>query len=349
MSLPETAHSAVSAQPPLIPVTAIEHAVQRQYGLCGDYSPLVSERDQNFHLRATGGAEYVVKVTSLAEVPIVSEFQIAALQHLEQVSGVRVPRVLRTLDGQVWGSIKYGKKEYKLRIVTYLAGDLLASASMDPDLVHDFGAKLATLDRGLHGFTHEGEQPLLLWDLQRAAELKDLLDHIEDPVIREPVSRAIDDFEMLVSPELGGLRSQVIHGDANPENVILDPSGHQVAGFIDFGDMVRAPLVFDVAIAAAYLRAPDTDALQLIGPFIAAYHAVNPLSDTELALLFDLVRARLATTITLLYWRLCARDDDDLYRQKTLDQEAGAICFLRALDKLGRAGFSKRLGLVLPH
>lgn len=349
MSLPETAHSAVSVQPPLIPVAAISQAVQQRYGLSGDYSPLVSERDQNFYLRATGGAEYVVKVTSLAEAPIVSEFQIAALLHLEQVSGVRVPRVIKTLDGQYWGGIKYGKNEYKLRIVSYLAGDLLASVRINRDLAHDLGTKLASLDRGLHGFTHEGEQPLLLWDLQRAAELKDLLDHIEDPVIRAPVTRAIDDFEMLVLPELAKLRSQVIHGDANPENVILDPSSHQVSGFIDFGDMVRAPLVFDVAIAAAYLRASETDVLQLIAPFVAAYHAVNPLSDTELLLLFDLIRVRLATTITLLYWRLDARDDDDLYRQKTLDQETGAICFLRALDRLGRAGFSKGLALVIPR
>jgi len=218
---------------------------------------------------------------------------------------------------------------------------------MDRDLVHDLGGKLANLDRGLEGFSHEGEQPLLLWDLQRAAELRDLLVHIEDPNVREPVTRAIDDFEMSVSPELVRLRYQVIHGDANPENVVLDSSGKQVSGFIDFGDMVRAPLVFDVAIAAAYLRAEGTDALQLIAPFVAAYHAANPLTDTELALLFDLVRVRLATTVVLLYWRLDARDDEDLYRQKTLDQESGAIRFLEALDELGKAGFSRGLSLAI--
>ena len=343
MSLPVTAYSAISSQPPRIPVADIERAVEQQFGLCGDYSPLVSERDQNLHLRSTGGAEYVVKVTSSAEAPSVSEFQTAALLHLEQAASVAVPTVTRTLAGRLSGDLGHGEKRYRLRIVSYLAGDQLASVCIDPDLARDFGAKLATLDRSLRGFSHEGEQPVLLWDLQRAAELKDLLDYVDDPAIRAPVTQAIDDFETRVSPELATLRSQVIHGDANPGNVIIDPSSHRVSGFIDFGDMVWAPLVFDVAIAAAYLRAPETDALQLIAPFVAAYHAANPLSEAELGLLFDLVRARLATTITLLYWRLGVRDDDDHYRQKTQDEEAGASDFLRTLDRLGRAGFSKGL------
>ncbi len=63
----------------------------------------------------------------------------------------------------------------------------------------------------------------------------------------------------------------------------------------------------------------------------------------EVALLFDLLRARLATTIVLLFWRLSARHDQDAYRQKTLDEEAGAARFLAALDAFGRAQFADRL------
>jgi Ser/Thr protein kinase RdoA (MazF antagonist) len=76
---------------------------------------------------------------------------------------------------------------------------------------------------------------------------------------------------------------------------------------------------------------------------LAGYCSVLPLCDDELVLLFDLVRARLATTITILYWRLDSRDEDDPYRQKALASEGGAIRFLNALNTLGRERFLQRL------
>ena len=133
---------------------------------------------------------------------------------------------------------------------------------------------------------------------------------------------------------MDSLRSQVIHSDANPENVLQCDSG---IGFIDFGDMMRAPLVFDVAIAAAYLRSDDP--LELVLPFVSAYHRENPLRDEEMELLFDLLRARLATSIALFYWRLRERDAHDEYRNKLLATEQSSITFLVALDTLGRAAF----------
>jgi Ser/Thr protein kinase RdoA (MazF antagonist) len=339
MSPPVTAHTVVSAEPPHIPVADVELAVTQQFGVHGSYLPLVSERDQNFRLRTSGGAEYVVKVASSAEPGRVTDFQLAALRHLETAGTVRVPKVMATLDGRHAGSIEYAGQVYRLRLVSYLAGETLASVPLDMDMARDLGASLARLDLGLDGFSHEGERPLLLWDLQRAGELRDLLDGIDSPAIRGEVLRVIDDFDQRVRPELNRLRKQVIHGDANPDNVLVNPVSRRVSGFIDFGDMVRAPLVFDVAIAAAYLRTSKADTLGLIAPFVAGYHALCPLFDAELALLFDLVRARLATTITLLYWRLDARGDDDLYRQKTLARESDAVDFLAALDDLGRAAF----------
>lgn len=343
------AHTAVSAAPPNLSVASIDEAVAEQFGLRGTYAPLVSERDQNFVLEITNGHRYVVKVTSSAETKVVSDFQIAALLHLEQFDNLRVPQVVRTLDGRSSASVQHDGMTYRLRLNTYLAGNLLASLPLNGELMRDFGAKLAALDIGLEPFSHEGEQPALLWDLQRAGELRALFCHVDDATVRGRVTSVIDDFERRVVPEISSLRTQVIHGDANPENVLIDPASHCVSGFIDFGDMIRAPLVFDVAIAAAYLRAKDTEPLEFIAPFVTGYCSVRPLESVELSLLFDLVRARLATTITLLYWRLCAREKNDPYRQKTLQREAGASAFLAALEHLGRTAFLDELSQTLHY
>ena len=63
--------------------------------------------------------------------------------------------------------------------------------------------------------------------------------------------------------------------------------------------------------------------------------------------MFDLIRTRLATTLTLMYWRLSARDEDDPYRQKTLENESNAFDYLVYLTDLGREEFNRRLGQVL--
>lgn len=336
------AAAAVAALPPAVSPHRLAAAVHEQFGLVGRYRVLISERDQNFRLTAASGDDYVVKVSSSAEPACVSDFHIAALLHLER-AGAAVPRVVRTLSGELYGNVTSADAEYRLRLVSYLPGMQLASVRVGAATAFDFGARLAELHARLRDFSHPGDRPVLLWDMQRALELRDLLHHIDETTVRCAVEQSLQDFESLVVPRISKLRSQVIHGDANPGNVIVEPDSHRIVGFIDFGDMLRAPLVFDIAIAAAYLRAAGDTPVATIAPFIAGYRSVSVLQPLEQELLFDLVRARLATTVTLLYWRLSARRLDDPYREKTLREEGDAVRFLGALDALGRDAFLERI------
>ncbi|MGI9238431.1 MAG: phosphotransferase [Woeseiaceae bacterium] len=337
------AHAAVAAVPPSIDLDKIKQAVRDEYGFRGDYLPLVSERDQNFHLRTTAGDEYVAKITSAAQPGIVSDFQVSALLHLESLTEPGAPRVVRTQDGKTAADVTSDGIRYRLRLVTYLPGAQLSTTPIDRRLVLDFGTQLARLDVELQSFSHPGDQPELLWDLQKTGLLRGLLPHIDQSAARHCVEQALNDFDQVVASGLGALCTQVIHGDANPGNVIVDSTGTSVSGFIDFGDMVRAPRVCEPAIAAAYLRGEEANPLEWITPFLAGYSRVSPLQECEQVLLFDLVRARLAATITLLFWRLGARRTDDPYRQKTLREEEDAIRFLAVLDELGRTRFLEQI------
>ncbi|MDJ0750451.1 MAG: phosphotransferase [Woeseiaceae bacterium] len=330
----KTSLSAIAIAPPMADVAEVAAQVQAEFGLAGDYVSLVSERDQNFRLTTRDRCRYVVKVTSSLEESAVTDFQIEALLHLEREQSLPLPRVVRTINGESSASIEVGGTACRLRVVEFVEGQPLAELDVTPVIVGRLGSALAALDRALEGFSHPGQNPLLLWDMQRTSEVRYLLEFIEDDMLRERVETVIDDFDARIAPGMGELRTQVIHSDANPGNVLLCESG---IGFIDFGDMVRAPLVFDVAIAAAYLRAGDP--LELIVPFVEAYHEALPLQKRELQLLFDLVRARLATSIALFHWRLRERDPDDEYRNKLLATERTPDVFLAALDELGRERF----------
>ena len=281
--------------PPAAAVTAVASAVERQFGLSGYYLPLVSERDQNFHLKCADGQQFVVKVTNATEAAIVSDFHVQMLLYLEQTSAVGTPQVRLTTDGKPYGDIAADGSTCRLRVVSYLEGSPLAEAAIDDVLAVEFGRQLAELARGLRGFSHAGESPLLLWDLKRVAELRPLQHHIDDRRGLAAVASATNYFEQLIVPLLDQLPAQVIHGDPNPENVLLGTENRRFSGFIDFSDAIRAPRVFDVAIAASYLRTDGPNALRLIAPFVGGYTAVTPLQDNEIAVLFDLVRARLVT------------------------------------------------------
>jgi Ser/Thr protein kinase RdoA (MazF antagonist) len=333
--------SAIAALPPTVPQNLVARAVERQFGLAGDYVALVSERDQNFRLDLADGRRFVVKVTSLQELPETSDFQLGALQHLEGAN-VEVPSVVRTLDAAAAGFIDTGAGRHRLRVVTWVHGEPLLASGIDAVQASRLGEALGRLDDALRGYSHPGENPVLLWDLQRAGELRSLFHFIDEAGVRRNVLRVIDDFEANVRTDR--LPHQVIHGDANPENVLVTRGG---IGFIDFGDMVRAPRIFDLAIAAAYLRSAGDDPLAYIRPLVTGYHATAPLEDGELRLLFDLVRARLATTITLLYWRLRDRPPGDDYRRKSLAVEETATHFLAALERLGRAAFDRQIKNLL--
>lgn len=335
--------AAIAAQPPAFSPGAVARAVEEQFGLAGDLAPLVSERDQNFRLGLAGGRRFAVKVTSLHEAAATSDFQLGALLHLEG-KGVEVPVVVRTLEGAMYGYIGTQDAPHRLRVVTWIDGESLLKKGINEARAARLGESLDRLDLALQGYSHPGENPVLLWDLQRAAELRPLVDVIDDRRVRQDVAQVVDDFEAHVVPALAGMPRQTIHGDANPENILVTNGD---IGFIDFGDMVRAPRIFDVAIAAAYLRSAADDPLVFIRAFVAGYDSIARLRDDELRLLYDLVRARLATTITLLYWRLRDRAADDDYRRKSLTVEHTASRFLAALGTMGRASFDSQINDLL--
>ena len=79
-----------------------------------------------------------------------------------------------------------------------------------------------------------------------------------------------------------------------------------------------------------------------IQALISGFDSIVPLEDRECELLFDLIRMRLATTITILYWRKSARSEEDAYLKKAL-REQSSERFLRHINRISRQGFADRV------
>lgn len=68
-----------------------------------------------------------------------------------------------------------------------------------------------------------------------------------------------------------------------------------IVGLRDFGDIVFAPAINELAIAVAHQLYEEDDVLGVMATMTEAYHQVNQLEEKEISLLHGLVAARLAT------------------------------------------------------
>lgn len=274
----------------------------RYFGIQATVSPLVSERDQNFRLDAEHGNQFVLKISNAAEQADVIDFQNCALLYVAKKDvTLPLPRVISSLDGQLHCNVVSAGKTYFVRVLSWLDGTPIINVVIkDKGLVKRMGQLLARLGLALQGFDHPGSNPPSLWDMKRAAGLRDLLTHIEDPELGELIGQTLDRFDSKLQPALNTLRTQVIHNDMNRDNVLVDKAQpERISGLIDFGDLVKSPLIIDLAVAAAYQLSDGEDPLAGALPMIAGYHSIRPLQDREVELLTDLIRTRLITSLLI--------------------------------------------------
>lgn len=330
--------------------------VRRRYGLNVAVASLVSERDQNFHLQTSDGRQYVLKIANSAEDPAMTDFQIKALLHIADyvdAYGVPItaPRVLMTLAGETQTILETAGCRHVVRVVSYLSGVPIANRIPSARLSRNQGAYLAHLGQALRNFSHPGSDQILLWDVQQALNLRHLLGYLPNDDVRCNVENALNDFEEYVWPNLTSMRRQFIHADFNPDNVLTDSADSDtISGVIDFGDMLVAPLIADLAIGASYARPLQGDPLALVTEMLAGYHGVTPLLPAEINNLFELIKTRLCVSISILYWRASCRDADDPYLEKLLGTRPRAEEFLSRLAQVPRhAALQKFRAICAPE
>jgi Ser/Thr protein kinase RdoA (MazF antagonist) len=270
------------------------HLARRFFAVDAQASPLPSERDQNFALRARDGRKFVLKVAQSAEERAVLDLQNAALRHVaERARGLVVQRLVPTPAGEEIVSVTGARgHSHFLRLMTWIDGDLLVlAAPHDGALLTSLGTALADLDLALANFSHPAMHRRLQWDLRHAdlaLEHLSLLPGEQQPVVRQFMAMWADiDWQRL--------RTCVIHGDCNDYNVLVREG--RVVGFLDFGDMVHSATVCDLAIALAYAMLDKPEPLYAASEILGAYTRRHALTPAEIAALHPLTAARLCMSL----------------------------------------------------
>lgn len=191
-----------------------------------------------------------------------------------------------------------------VRLLEFIPGEIFHQAPVTKHLLYRSGEYLARLDRSLKSFTHQAyETHKTMWMLQSVPDLRQFLYAVKDEERRLICEEVIDAFEAKVLSLLPTLEHQIIHGDFNEQNIVVEQAPNQsgeytIKGVIDFGDTSKSPLLFEVGIALTYMILQAKD-LASGGVFLAGYTSGIPLGSIELGLLKYCVSARLVQSLVM--------------------------------------------------
>ena len=293
-----------------------ERIVEEHFGISATARSLGGERDSNFHLQTADG-EFLLKIANRADAETLIDFQCKALEHIRSTApSLPIPQVHCSLDGKPWVIVAGADgHSYNVRLHSYLPGQELRHAPDDQRLMRGVGELVAQLGRSLRGFFHPAADHPLAWDMKRADKLAYLATGIAMPEIRARAGAIFDEFQARALPVFPGLRAQVIHNDVSFHNCVVNPeSPWAISGVYDFGDLIHAPLVQDLAVTAPEVAAGRSDPLAAMAQIVAGYHGVTPLEPEEIALLPLLASTRLAMGFAIESWK-STPDERDHYEQ----------------------------------
>ncbi len=322
--------SVLESVPPRFTAEDAARIAAEVFGVHGTASAVGSERDQAFLLKSA-----VLKISNSGEDEGVLDLEEAAIAHVAAVdpelpvARQLAPRV--TFDG------------HQVRLFERLHGHK-GGPELDDAAVREIAGVHARLCVALRSFFHPAAGRELLWNLRATPRLRPLLEEIADPTRRALVARVLDRHDERVAPQWDRLRGQVVHGDFNLDNLLLDPHD-RLSGILDFGDCCHTALAADVAVAlASFLRGrPTEDAFRVARIALDGFTSRLPLEQLELELLGDLVAARLAAIVSISAWR-ARRFPDNAEYIEAWDEDSWRL--LELLDGLDPAEVAHELGAL---
>jgi len=261
-----------------------------------DISELEGYDNANFKVELPGGSRYVLKQYH-PEPGLSNLFHAESLllASLTQKFPGQFPEPVFTVDGTLQPETKSGD-QFVYRLLKWVDGDFLYQADHTPELFKSIGSFLAKMDKELQKeFSPVVAARKIEWDLQHLLTLHERLKLISEPRIRKNVHYFLLQYNDEVLPHIPTLRHSIIHNDANDWNVLVNTG--KVTGIIDFGDMVHAPLIQELAVCLAYALFGKKDPLVWASYVLQGFHDILPLKEQELDVLYYLIAGRLCMSL----------------------------------------------------
>lgn len=276
----------------------LKEVLLQKYGLLGSIQELDGYDEQNAVLTTPDNRRYICKVSGSEHSRHFIDAQISVLQHLKFSSIWNLfQEIIPSIEGRFLESVEQGLEVYTIRVLTYLDGYFLVERKeQSTALLGSIGDFLGKMDNSMKNYSHLALHRHYEWDISNALDVEPYLHNIKDPEKRRLVGYFLMQFGLEVLPYLNSLRKAYIHNDANDYNVLTE--GDYVVGLIDFGDMVYAPLINNLAVACTYAMMNKQFPLEAAIHVVKGYNTQFPITEKESDLLYYLVAGRLCISVT---------------------------------------------------
>lgn len=301
---------------PKVTTEEVYGLAQRLYGITiGELKEMISYDDRNYFITEDKNVKnplitrscqhgYVMKILNAhdSKKPEIIDAQNELMIHLGK-QGIQCPTPIANVYGKHFSIENIKGVNYVVRLLEFIPGKIFHQVIKSNYLFFQSGEYLAKVDRALKDFQHDAYKTHnTLWNLQSIPQLKDFVYVLKDHGRKAIVEQIIEAFQTHVLPYVDKLPKQVIHGDYNEQNIIVEPKKNseefRVCGIIDFGDTSYSPLIYEVGIAMTYMMM-QAKSLAAGGVFLAGYDSNKPLSMEEKKFLKYCTAARLAQSLTM--------------------------------------------------
>lgn len=275
----------------------LAHLLKIQYDIAdATISSLEGYANANYKVELPDGQRFVLKEHKAEEG--LSALFIAEGNILSKLSGQfpdRFQEPILARDGNYL--VKDGVDGASLyRMLRWVDGSFYYSTGHTPELFRSVGEQIAKMNIILQGESYPIiEARRIQWDLQYLTDLEGSIKLIRDPLLRKKVHYFMLQYKLHVLPQLSKLRRSVIHNDLNDWNLLVKENA--LSGIIDFGDIVYAPVIQELAVHLTYALIDKEEPLQWASYVLESYHKALPLTSQELDLLYHMIAGRMCLSL----------------------------------------------------
>lgn len=256
---------------------------------------LNSERDKNFLLICNNEDHLVIKISNSLESKKILDLQDYVLSSLK-----KRPSIKKIIPKKIHKSIKIYYDENNcpcsVRILSYIKGTIFAKSTHNKDLESSLGSHIGILSKELQNLGHQASFRSFEWDPSSIDWISNFLNLFQSKQ-KVIINKNLFEYKQFIKRNKKNLRYSLTHGDPNNYNLVV--SNNKIVGLLDYGDMIFAPTVNDLAICLAYALMNKDNLYDSLKRIILNYHNKFSINFDEIFSLMTLVKSRLTITVVM--------------------------------------------------
>ena len=291
--------SVFNSLPPKIDKNHLVHWLRENYPFLKkktiSLTLLNSERDRNFLLILNKKKKYVLKISNTEESKSLLNLQDYVIDRLGKRLSLKkyIPKKIHS-SIKVYLDLK--KRKCFVRILTYLDGKMYASVKKNSYLEKSLGLLLGNLSKELQNLIQPSALRKFEWDPSNIRWISKDLKFFKGKN-KAIIIKNLKEHNQFVFKNIDNLRFSLTHGDANNYNLVVNKN--HVSGLLDYGDMIYAPTINDLAISLSYALMNNDNIYESLKDIIISYHKIFNINFDEIFSLMTLVKARLTITVVM--------------------------------------------------